>query len=98
MPITELPNQTISVKTLPKISINGAESLLMTMQEVCKIRDTDERHLNEILDAGRIDYVQLGKERYVIRSSFQAYQTMREERSGALSEMVRENQEMGLYD
>jgi len=57
-----------------------------------------EKHLNNLLDAGEMETRQDNGERVIVRKSFLEYKQEREKTRRWLDEMVREDQEMGLYD
>ena len=57
-----------------------------------------EKHLNNLLDAGEMEARQENGERVIVRESFLEYKQKQEKTRRWLDEMVRENQEMGLYD
>ena len=69
-----------------------------TVAQAATLLDMSEQRLNRLLDAGRIAFRQKNNERLVERSSLLDYEQRRADRSAALAEMVRMNQEMGLYD
>ena len=57
-----------------------------------------ERHLNDLLDAGEIEYRCVGGERVIFRDSLFAFEQERERLRTALDAIVQDSQEMGLYD
>ena len=57
-----------------------------------------ERHLNDLLDAGEIEFRLVGNERMVLRDSLLAFERERERLRTALDAIVRDSQEMGLYN
>ena len=69
-----------------------------TIAQAATFLDMPERRLNSLLDAGRIASRQENGERLVERNSLMDYEQRRTTRRAALDEMVRMNQEMGLYD
>ena len=69
-----------------------------TVAQAAKFLRTSEHHLNDLLDAGRIVFRQEGGERMVQWNSLLEFEQWRERGHAALDEMVRMNQEMGLYD
>jgi hypothetical protein len=69
-----------------------------TVAEAAQILDVSEACLNEMLDIGRIEFRQANDERLVQWNSLLDYEQRRTRRRAALDEMVRMNQEMGLYD
>jgi len=69
-----------------------------TVAQAAALLDMSEQRLHRLLDAGRIEFRQEDGERLVERNSLLDYEQRRAARSAALDEMVRLDQEMGLYD
>ena len=92
----------VPLPTFP--AINGQNTDVLPVMSECTVAqaatllDMSEHRLNNLLDAGRIAFRQENGERLVERNSLLDYEQRRIHRSAALDEMVRVNQEMGLYD
>lgn len=57
-----------------------------------------ERHLSDLLDAGEIKSRMVDGERMISRDSLLEFEQERERLAAGLDDIVRESQEMGLYD
>jgi len=69
-----------------------------TVAQAAEFLRTTERHLNDLLNAKRIAFRQYNGERLVQWNSLLEFEQWRQRGHAALDEMVRMNQEMGLYD
>jgi len=69
-----------------------------TVAQAMEFLRTSERHLNDLLDAGRIAFRQEGGERMVQWNSLRAFEHNRERKHAAVDRIVRMSEEMGLYD
>ena len=70
----------------------------LTVAQAARFLDVSEGYVNEMLNAGRVIFRQESGERLIDWDNLQHYRQDREHRRAALDEMVRMNQEMGLYD
>jgi hypothetical protein len=70
----------------------------LTVAEAADRLQFSENHLSDLLDAGRITFRLKNGERLIPLNRLVEYEQERERRRAALDEMVRENQEMGLYE
>ena len=70
----------------------------LTIAQAAKILDRREGLIHELIEDGDIDSRIVNGELMVVRDSFLNYKQDRDRKFAALAEMVRENQEMGLYD
>jgi len=72
---------------------------MMMTQEAAACLGFNQAYLLGLLEEGKLAYEKLGQERRLQKAEVIAYQQRRrEEGYAALREMVRLNQEMGLYD
>ena len=69
-----------------------------TVAQAARFLDVSEGYVNEMLNAGRVLFRQENGEYLIDWDNLQHYKQDRERRRAALDEMVRMNQEMGLYD
>ena len=69
-----------------------------TVAQAAKFLDISECHLNDLLDNNLIASRQENDERLVQWGSILDYQQMRARRRAGLAQIVRWDQEMGLYD
>jgi hypothetical protein len=92
-----IPSHTFLAEVGENIDLFPAPSELTVVQTAEFLRTT-ERHVNDMLDAGYFEFRRESGERLVLWSSLIEYVQMRKRRRAWLAEMVRENQEMGLYD
>ena len=70
----------------------------MTVAQAKAVLRMSERHLNDLLDAGEIEYRLVGNDRMIERDSLFAFEQEREQLRSALDVIVQDSQEMGLYD
>jgi hypothetical protein len=70
----------------------------LTVAEAADFLQTSLKHLNRLLDLGRISFRLENGERLISQSSLSEYVHERGRRHAVLDEMVRENQELGLYN
>jgi hypothetical protein len=70
----------------------------LTFAQAMKFLRMSERRLNDMLDAGHFVFRLENGERLVQMDSLIEFEQERERGHAALDEMVRWNQEMGLYD
>ena len=70
----------------------------LTVAQAAQLIDTPEGYIDELLNAGRIVFRWENNKRLVQRDSLLNFEADRDCRHAALDEMVRMNQEMGLYD
>ena len=70
----------------------------LTFPQAAEFLRMSERHLNDLLEVGRIPFRWENDERMIHRDSLQEYEQWLEQRHVAFDEFVRMNQEMGLYD
>jgi len=70
----------------------------LTIEQTARFLRMSERHVNDLLDSGEIASRQESSERLVQWESLLAFELERERGHKVLDEMVRLNQEMGLYD
>jgi len=70
----------------------------LTIEQTARFLRMSERHVNDLLDAGEIASRQENGKRLVLWESLLTFELERERLGAALNEMVRMNQEMGLYD
>ena len=69
-----------------------------TIAQAATFLDVSEGFVNELLNAKRVMFRQENGERLIEWNSLSDYGQTRKRRRAALAEMVRMNQEMGLYD
>ena len=69
-----------------------------TVAQAARFLDVSEGYVLEMLNAGRVLFRQENGERLIEWNSLRDYRTKWKCRHAALDEMVRLNQEMGLYD
>jgi hypothetical protein len=81
----------LDVNVLPTVSE-------CTVAQAAKFLDVKEGYVNEMLAAGRVPFRQENGERLLDWDSLVNFAEERKRRHAALDEMVRWNQEMGLYD
>ena len=70
----------------------------LTIAQAGTVLRMSERHLNDLLDAGEIEYRLVGNERMIERDSLLSFEQERERLCSALDAIVQDSQEMGLYD
>ena len=70
----------------------------LTVAQAARIIDMSERRLNDILDAGHIAFQQKGNERLIHWDNLLQFKQWQKDTFATLEEMVRRDQEMGLYD
>ena len=70
----------------------------LTVAQAARFLDVSEGYVHEMLNAGRVLFRQENGERLIDWDNLQHYWKDREHRRAALEEMVRLDQEMGLYD
>jgi len=70
----------------------------LTVVQAAEFLCMSERHLNDLLDAGRIAFRQESGQRLIQKNRLLDYERELERRHAAFDEFVRMNQEMGLYD
>ena len=70
----------------------------LTVAQAAKILGSREGLIHSLIEDGDVDSRIVDGEKMVVRESFIAYKKERDRRIAAMAEMVRENQEMGLYD
>ena len=70
----------------------------LTVAQAAKFLDGSEGLINELLDDGLIAFRLVKGERLVQRDSLQTFAQEEERKNAVFAEMVRMNQEMGLYD
>ena len=83
---------------MPGESVGAHVQTEYTVSQAASFLRTSERHLNDLLESGRIAFRQENGKRLVQRNSMLDYEQWRERGHAWLDEMVRMNQEMGLYD
>jgi len=96
----------MSITTIPSPSFLAADEPLgvvhvqtdCTIAEAAKILDMPEDCIDELIKIGVLKSRQYGDQCLVQRDRLLEYHQGRESRRAALDEMVRMNQEMGLYD
>ena len=69
-----------------------------TVAQAAKFLDVSEGYVDEVLDDNLINHRLEGGKRLIDRNSLQEYKRERERGRAVLDEMVRWDQEMGLYD
>jgi hypothetical protein len=69
-----------------------------TVAQAAEFLEMSEECLNELLDAGAVEYSDGNGCRVIDHDILIEYDRERKRRRAALDEMVRMNQEMGLYD
>ena len=96
---------TLTVAPLHTFSITDGRSIDMfpaasecTVAQAARFLEGTEGLVNELLDAELIAFRLENGERLIERNDLQRFVQDRERRHVALDEMVRLNQEMGLYD
>jgi len=97
MSLTAAPPHTFPTIDRRDIGTSPAVSEL-TVAQAAEFLDVSEGYVNEMLNAGRVGYRQEDGERLIERDILWDFRQRRERRRAALDEMVRLNQEMGLYD
>ena len=97
MTFTTIPPSPFLTTTGQDVEVLSA-STEYTVAQAAKFLHVSERHLNRLLDAGRIVFRQEGSERMVLQSSLLDYEQWRERGHAALDRMMQWNQEMGLYN
>jgi hypothetical protein len=70
----------------------------LTVAQAAQLLGTTETCVNQLLDIGSFEFRQENGERLLLRAPFLAYAETRERRNAEFAEMVRWDQEMGLYD
>ena len=70
----------------------------LTIVQAAKMLDSREGLIHELIKDGEFDSRIVNGELMVVRDSFLNYKYERDRKNASLAEMVRENQEMGLYD
>jgi excisionase family DNA binding protein len=70
----------------------------LTIAQAADVLACSEKHVERLLDAERMEFYTLDGERLITRESFSAYVHWLNETHEAINEIVRENQELGLYD
>jgi hypothetical protein len=70
----------------------------LTVAQTATLLDGSEGLVNELLDAGLITFRLKNNERLIQRNSVLDYMKEEERGNSLLNEMVRLDQEMGLYD
>jgi hypothetical protein len=97
MSLTAAPLQTFPITDSRDIDTSPAVSEC-TVAQVAQFLDVSEGYVTEMLNAGRVKFRQENGERLIEWNSLQDYWKEWKRRHTALDEMVRLNQEMGLYD
>ena len=70
----------------------------LTVAQAAKLIDAKEGYINELLQTGRVVFRQENGIRLIRQDSLLEYEQDRDRRHAKLNEMVRWDQEMGLYD
>ena len=70
----------------------------LTVAQAAKLIDAKEGYINELLADGLVAFRQKNGEHLILRDSLLEYIQDLDRRLAALGEMVRWDQEMGLYD
>ena len=70
----------------------------LTVTQAAEFLNMSERHLNDLLNVGRIAFRLANGERLIHQNSLREYEQWRERRHTAFDAFVRMNQEMGQYD
>ena len=70
----------------------------LTVAQAAEFLCTTERHLNDLLSAGRIAFRLENGKRLVQGGSLLEFEQWRERGHATVDQMMRWNQEMGLYD
>ena len=70
----------------------------LTIAQAARMLDRRENLILELIKDGEFDSRIVNGELMVVRDSFLNYKYERDRKNASLAEMVRENQEMGLYD
>jgi hypothetical protein len=92
-----IPSQPFLIEDEQNIDLFPVPSEL-TVAQTAEFLRTTERHVNDMLDAGKFKFRQEDGERLVLWSSLVAHVQWRERGRAWLAEEARENQELGLYD
>lgn len=70
----------------------------LTVRQARTFLRMSERHLNDLLNAGEIESQMVDGERMISRDSLLEFEQERERVAAGLDDIVRDSQEMGLYD
>ena len=70
----------------------------VSIPQAASVLRMSEMHLNNLLDMGEMETQMENGKRVIVRESFLEFKQEQERSRRWLDEMVRENQEMGLYD
>ena len=70
----------------------------LTIAQAAKMLDSREGLIHELIKDGEFDSRMVNGELMVVRDSFLDYKRERDRKDASLAEMVRWEQEMGLYD
>jgi len=97
MSATVAPPHTFSIADGQSISMSPMVSEL-TVAQAARLLDVPEGYVNEMLNASRVIFRMEDGERLIEWNSLQDYEREWTRRNAALDEMVRLDQEMGLYD
>ena len=97
MSLTAAPLHTFSTIDRRDIDMSPAMSEL-TVAQAARLIDVSEGLVDELLKAKRVVFRLDDGERLIERNSLVDYWQERERRRASFAEMVRMNQEMGLYD
>lgn len=73
-------------------------SFELTVSQTRLFLRTSERHVNELLDAGKIAFRMEGSERMVLRDSLLEFERKRGQKHTFLNDLLDLSQEMGTYD
>jgi hypothetical protein len=92
-----IPSPTFLIDAVQDIDLFPAPSEL-TVARAAEFLRMSERHVNDLLDLGDIAFQEENGKRFVQRDSLVDFERERERVGRVLDEMVRRNQEMGLYD
>ena len=99
---------TFSTTLSPSLSVTGgqdtdlfpiqSELSEVTVAQAAQILDGTEGFVRELLEDGDLDFRRVNGEPLILRDSVLHYAREEERRCAWLAEMVRWDQEMGLYD
>lgn len=70
----------------------------LTVSQTRLFLRTSERHVNELLDAGKIAFRMNGDERMVQRDSLLEFERKREQKHAFLNDLLEQSKEVGTYD
>jgi hypothetical protein len=97
MSLTAVPLPTFPITDSRNIDTSPAVSEC-TVAQAAQFLDVSEGYVTEMLNAGRVLYRQENGEHLIEWNSLRDYRKEWKRRHAVLDEMVRLNQEMGLYD